>query len=83
MRHAGFLLPWFLLLQSTGSRRVGPLAVVNGGSAAQQDLPGPGMEPVSPASAGGFLSVVSLGKKSPYRLLKHSCPLPLECQPLL
>ena len=53
------------LVAEKGSRRVGPLAVVHGGSAAQQDLPGPGMEPVSPASAGGFLSAVSLGK-SPY-----------------
>ena len=30
--------------------------------AALRDLPGPGIEPVSPASAGGFLSTVPPGK---------------------
>ena len=61
MRRAGLLL-WLLLLQSTGSRHVGPVTLVHGGSAAWWDLLGPGMEPVSPASTGGFLSAVPLGK---------------------
>ena len=32
------------------------------------DLPGPGLEPVSPASAGGFLTTAPAGKPAPKAL---------------
>ena len=32
------------------------------------DLPGPGLEPVSPALAGGFLTTAPPGKPSPFFL---------------
>ena len=48
---AGFSSPWLLLLRSTGSRLRG-----------MWDLPGPGLEPVSPALAGGFLTTAPPGK---------------------
>ena len=53
---AGFSLEWLLLLQSTGSGR--PCASSCGTWAqllrGMWNLPGPGLEPVSPALAGGF-----------------------------
>ena len=57
---AGLSLRWFLLLRSTGSRHTGFSSC---GTQAQLlcgmwDLPGPGLEPVSPALAGGFLTTV-------------------------
>ena len=76
LRCAGFSLWWLLLLRSTGSRHMGfsscgPQAqqlwrmglvasrhVVRG----MWDLPGPGIEPVSPALAGGFLTNAPPGK---------------------
>ena len=65
---AGFSLRWFLLLRSTGSRHVGfsscgtqalERRLSSCGTRAYLlrstwDLPGPRLEPVSPALAGGF-----------------------------
>ena len=64
LRCAGFSLRWLLLLQSTGSRRAGFSSC---GSQTELlhsmwDLPGPGLEPVSPELAGGFLTTVPRGK---------------------
>ena len=73
---AGFSLQWLLLLWSTGSRcagfsscgsRVLKRRLSSLGTQAQMlcgmwDLPGPGLEPVSPALAGGFLTTVPPGK---------------------
>ena len=59
----GFSLQWLLLLWNTGSRRVGFSSC---GTQAQLlhsmwDLPGPGIEPMSPALAGRFLKTVPPG----------------------
>ena len=64
LRCTGFSLQQLLLLWSTGSRCVGFSSC---GSRAQLlcgmwDLPGPGLEPVSPALAGRFLTTVQPGK---------------------
>ena len=65
------LLWWLLLLQSTGSRLAGSEVLVHGLSIcgaqaslprSMRNLPGPEIEPVSPALAGGFLSTAPLGK---------------------
>ena len=61
---AGFSLWWLLLLQSTGSRRMGFSSC---GTRAQllrglSDFPEPGLEPVSPALAGRFLTTAPPGK---------------------
>ena len=71
---AGFSLRWLLLLWSMDSRRAGfgscgalefrlsscgARALLNRG---MWDLPGPGLEPMSPALAGRFLTTVSPGK---------------------
>ena len=75
---AGFSLRWLLLLQSTGSRCVGFSScgsealehrLSSCGAWAQLfcgmwDLPRPGLEPVSPALAGGFLTTET-PEKSP------------------
>ena len=60
----GFSLQWLLLLQSSDSRRVGFSSC---GAWAQLlrgmwDLPGSGIEPVSPASAGRFSTTAPPGK---------------------
>ena len=76
LRCAGFSLWWPLLLRSTGSRRAGFSSC--GSQALERrlsscgaralllrgtwDLPGPGLEPVSPALAGGFLTTAPPGK---------------------
>ena len=65
----GLSLWWLLLLWSTGSRRAG---FSRRGSQDQLlcgmwDLPRPGLEPMSPALAGGFLTTAPPGK--PYGLL--------------
>ena len=74
---AGFSLRWLLLLQSTGSRHAGFSScgsralehrLSSCGAQAQLprgmwDLPGPGLEPVSPALAGGFLTTAPPGKR--------------------
>ena len=76
LRCADFSLRWLLLLQSMGSRRVsfsscGSWALERRlsscGARAQLlsgmwDLPGPGLEPMSPALAGRFLTTVPPGK---------------------
>ena len=76
LRYAGFSLQWLLLLRSTGSRRAGfsscgTRALAHRLSScgarasalrAMWDLPGPGIEPMSPALAGGFLTTAAPGK---------------------
>ena len=61
---AGLSLSRPLLLRSTGSRRAGSVVVAHGPSrsAACGTFPGPGLEPVSPALAGGFLTTAPPGK---------------------
>ena len=64
LRYTGFSLRWLLLLRSTGSRYVGFSSC---GTRAlllcsMWDLPGPGLEPVSPALASGFLTTAPPGK---------------------
>ena len=61
---AGFSSRWLLLLRSTGSKCVGfsgcgARALLLRG---MWDLTGPGLEPVSPALAGGFLTTAPPGK---------------------
>ena len=93
---AGFSLRWLLLLRSTGSRCVGfsscgsralERRLSSCGARAQLlpsmwDLPGPGLEPMSPAPAGGFLTTVPPGKSvscnfNHYLTVPHSVtPLP-------
>ena len=55
---AGFSLRWLLLLWSTGSRCAGFSSCGAQLLCGMWDLPGPGIEPVSPALAGGFLTTV-------------------------
>ena len=86
MRCAGLSLRWLLLLWSMGSRRTGfsscgswalecrlsscgPWALLLRGT---WDLPGPGLEPVSPALAGGFLTTVPPGKSQKLLILMKS-----------
>ena len=64
LRCAGFSLRWLLLLRSADSSRTGfsscgALVLLLLG---MWDLPGPGLEPVSPALAGGFLTTAPPGK---------------------
>ena len=72
LRCAGFSLRWLLLLQSTGSRHMGSSC---GAQAlllrGMWDPPGPGLEPVSPALAGGFLTTAPPGK--PSRQILNRC----------
>ena len=75
MQGMGFSLRWLLLLRGTGS---GACGLSNWGKWAKLllgmwDLPGPGTEPVSPASAGGFLTTEPPGKPSHQFLFKMSC----------
>ena len=76
LRCAGFSLRWLLLLRSTGSRHVGFSScgsralehrLSSCGTQAELlrgmwNLPRPGLEPVSPALAGGFLTTAPSGK---------------------
>ena len=76
LRCVGFSLQWLLLLRSTGSRCVGfsscgswalERRLSSCGTRAcllrgTWDLPRPGLEPVSPALVGGFLTTVPPGK---------------------
>ena len=87
LRCAGFSLRWLLLLWSTGSRHAGFSScgsralehrLSSCGARASLlrgtwDLPGPGLEPVSPALAGGFLTTAPPGKP---------CPAFRACSPL-
>ena len=84
LRCAGFSLRWLLLLLSTGSRRAGfsscgsrvlECRSSSCGARAQLlhglwDLPGPGLEPMSPPLAGRFLTTVPPGKPYYYFLTK-------------
>ena len=77
---AGFSLRWLLLLRSTGSRRAGfsscgswalERRLSSCGAQAywlrgMWDLPGPGLEPLSPPLAGRFSTTAPPGKSSPY-----------------
>ena len=77
---ARFSLRWLLLLWSTGSRRAGFSSC---GSRAQLlhgkwDLPGPGLEPGSPALAGGFLTTAPPGKSRIISIFKKRRSLPLS-----
>ena len=67
----GYSSLWWLLLQSTGSRRVGSAVAVHG---FMWDIPGPGVETLSPALAGGFLTIGSPGNSS-IDFLSSSLPL--------
>ena len=72
LRCMGFSLWWLLLLRSTGSRWALECRLSSCGARAQLlhgmwDLPRPGIEPVSPALAGRFLTTAPPGK-SPYML---------------
>ena len=83
----GFSLRWLLLLRSTGSRCAGfsscgsralEHSLSSCGARAQLlhgmwDLPGPGLEPVSPALAGGFLTTGPPGKPHFPSLLFPTC----------
>ena len=82
LRCAGFSLQWLLLLRSTGSRCAGFSSCGSRalerrrsscGSWAQLlrsmgDLPRPGLKPVLPALADGFLTTAPPGKPSPHIL---------------
>ena len=84
----GFSLWWLLLLRSTGSRHAGFSScgswalehrLSSCGAQTQLlhgmwDLPGPGLEPVSPALAAGFLTTAPPGK-SPNVFLLNIFPL--------
>ena len=64
LRCADFSLRWLLLLWSTGSRQAG---LSSCGAGAQLlcgmwDLPVPGIKPMTPALAGGFLTTAPSGK---------------------
>ena len=72
LRCTGFSLRWLLLWASTGSRRAGfsSCAAQAWLLCGMWDLPGPGLEPVSPALAGGLLTTASPGK-SPQTNFKY------------
>ena len=85
----GFLLRWLLSLQSMGSRHTGfgsyiPwLSTCNSQSkllCSMCDLPGPGIDPVSPAVVGGFLNTGLPGKSKNFLIsLKEKISLPFPC----
>ena len=64
LRCTGFSLRWPLLLRSTGSRHAGFSSCDTRAQLPRGmwDPPGPGLEPVSPASAGRFPTTAPLGK---------------------
>ena len=64
LRCAGLSLSQPLLLQSTGSRRAGSVVVAQL-LRGMWDLPRPGLEPVSPALAGGLSTTAPPGKPDP------------------
>ena len=63
-----------LLLWNTGSKHADSVVVAHGLTCygSMWDLPGPGMEPVSPALAGRFLTSRPPGKPCPYDLTPPS-----------
>ena len=85
LRCVGFSLRWLLLLRSTGSRHAGVRSC--GSPALERrlsscgawalllrgvwELPGPGLEPLSPALAGGFLTTAPPGKPGKDIKLHH------------
>ena len=87
LRCPGFSLRWLLLLQSTGSRHAGFSSCDQRalerrlsccGTRASLpcrmwDLPGPGMEPVSPALAGGVLTTAPPRKSLKCSYLSVQC----------
>ena len=89
----GLLLPWLLFLQSTGSSGMGlsgwslqdlELGLSSSGPPAQLlctlwNLPGPGIWPMSPALAGGFLSTAA--PVSEWVIAAQSCPI--LCDPMV
>ena len=70
LQRVSFSLQWFLLLWSTGCRHLGSVVVAHGLSLlwGMWDLPRPGIELVSPALAGRFLSTVPIGKSCAFFL---------------
>ena len=86
LRCVGFSLRWLLLLRRTGSRHAGfsscglralECRLSSCGARAyllhsMWDLPGPGLEPVSPALAGGLVTAASPGKPSTFFLVSYS-----------
>ena len=60
LRFMGFLLPWLLLLLSTGSRARGLQQLWHAMFHYPWNLPGPRTEPVSPALVGGFFFFFNL-----------------------
>ena len=69
MHYVSFSLPCLLLLQSMGSRCLGVSSAACRLStvvlSSMWNLSGPGIEPMSPALAGKFLSTVPPGKSPP------------------
>ena len=92
LRCVSFSLWWLLLLRSTGSRCMGlsscaPWALERRLSSCgaqawllrdMWDFPGPGLEPVSPALAGGFLTTASPGKPDSTFLSRCACTRMIE-----
>ena len=62
LQYAGFSLQWLLLLWSTGSRVLSSYSTWAQLLRSMWDLPGPRIEPVSPALEGEFFTTVSPGK---------------------
>ena len=77
----GLSLRWLLLLQSTGSRRAGFSSCGTGTWLlhGMLNLPRPGIEPVSPELADGFLSTVTPGKSEHLFLCPLVTCMSLEC----
>ena len=72
LRYVGLSLLWPLPLRSTGSGRAGSAAMAHrpSRSATCGNLPGPGHEPASPASAGGLSTTAPPGKPLNTLILK-------------
>ena len=91
LRCVGFSLQWLLLLQRTGSRHAGfhscgsqalKRRLSSCGTRASLlrsmwEFPRPGLEPLSPALAGGFLTTAPPGKP---RAQSFSENVPLDCE---
>ena len=87
LRCTGFSLRWFLLLQSTGSslagfssygtraleRRLSSCGARTSLLRGMWELPNPGLEPMSPALAGGFLTTAPPGKPNSWLSLFSPC----------
>ena len=66
--YMSFSLQWLLLFWSMGSRHTGSVVERHGlhCPVAYGNLPGPEIKPMSPALAGGFLTIGLLGKSSKF-----------------